>query len=157
MIFHRNDITPSRPLSFDETFAFGEVEEKAYPLLGIASCAFQGEISKIDGILHVIGHIRAKLFLSDARSLKKVDYDLNKNVEFDLLASEEEDGDGYVFEENKIDLKEVAYCLILTHMPKAYSKEKSLPASGEGYTVISEGEEEGLGNAFSALNPDDFA
>ena len=156
MIFHRNDITPNRPLPFDETFVFPTVDEKAYPLLGIKSCALKGEISKIDGILHVVAHLEARLSLSDARSLKKVDYTLSKDVDFDLLASEEEDGDGYVFEENKIDLRDVAYCLILTHMPKAYSKEKALPSGGEGYAVFVEGEEGSLGNAFSALNPDDF-
>lgn len=157
MIFHRNDITPSRGMSVDESYSFGEIDKKAYPLLGIKESSFKGEISKIDGILHVSGTLKAELLLSDARSLKEVSYKLTKDVDFDLLSSEEEEGDGYVFPENKIDFQEVVYCLILTYMPKAYSKEKSLPLDGDGYKIYQEGEEENINSPFASLNPDDFA
>ena len=157
MIFHRNDVTPSRPLDVEEAYDDFEVGEKAYPLLQIKKAKLVATIRKIDGILRVSGKLDAALVLSDARSLRPVDYKLDRDVDFDLLSSEEEEGDGYVFPENKIDLKEVAYCLILTLMPKSYSKEKDLPSSGEGYVVYSEGSEEGASSPFASLNPDDFA
>ena len=156
MNFHRNDITPNRPLEFDEPILFGVVGEKAYPLLEIKACSFSGIIRKIEGILHLSGRIDARLVLSDARTLAPVDYTLGQDVDFDLLSSEEEEGDGYVFPENRIELSDVAYALILTLMPKAYSKAKGLPSSGEGYTVCREGEEEPLSSPFDALNPDDL-
>ncbi|MBQ9457867.1 MAG: hypothetical protein IJU64_05120 [Bacilli bacterium] len=156
MNFHRNDITPSRPLEFQEEISFPEVGESAYPLLKISACSFGGIIRKIDGILHLSGQIDAKLVLSDARTLAAVDYRLKQDVDFDLLSSEEEEGEGYVFPENRIELSDIAYALILTLMPKAYSKAKGLPASGEGYTVYREGEEEPLSSPFDVLNPDDL-
>ena len=157
MIFHRNDITPSRPLEVSEEYDAFEVGEKAYPLLEIKKAKLEATIRKIDGILHVSGTLDAALVLSDARSLRPVDYKLKRDVDFDLLSSDEEEGDGYVFPENKIDLKEVTYCLILTLFPKSYSKEKALPSSGEGYVVYQEGAEEGASSPFASLNPDDFA
>lgn len=157
MTFHRNDITPSRPLDFAESYTFSSIDEGAYPLLSIESASLKGQVLKIDGILHVMGHLEAKLLLSDARTLEKVPYHLSKDVDFDLLTSEEEEGDGYVFPENRIDLQEVAYCLIITYMPKAYSKQKALPSGGEGYVVYREGDENLRSSPFDALNPDDFA
>ena len=111
---------------------------------------------KIDGILHLMGKLDSLLTLSDARTLQRVDYRLEKEVECDLLSSEEEEGEGYIFPENRIELSEVALSLILTYMPRTYSTKKSVKESGEGYTVYSEGDETPLGNAFSSLNPDDF-
>ena len=156
MIFHRNDITPERPLLVDEDIAFPKVTKDLYPLLGVKNVHLKGEILKIEGILHLVGELKASLVLSDARSLKRVPYAFQEKVECDLLQNEDEEGDGYVFPENRIDLDEVAACLLLSLYPKSYTVEKSLPKAGDGYEVVEEGQESPLNSPFASLNPDDF-
>ncbi len=157
MTFYRSEITINKPLLFDADIDLSDAcLSKAYPLLGIGKTHFKGSIMKIDGILHLLGKLDSLLTLSDARTLRRVSYRLEKEVECDLLSSEEEEGEGYIFPENRIELSEVALSLILTYMPRTYSTKKLTKESGEGYTVYSEGDETPFGNAFSSLNPDDF-
>ena len=158
MVFYRSEITPQKPLDFEVDISFANKDlSKAYPLLGIGKTHFEGSVSKSKGCLHLSGKLVAPLTLSDSHTLEAVPYDLDLDAECDILASEEEEGEGYIFPENRIELDELAYCLILTYMPRTYSKSKLEPVQGEGYSLSSEDDQAPSGNAFDALNPDDFA
>ena len=146
MRVHRNSVTPLRPSKFDEVLDFSSFDfSKANPLLGLPYVHVEGEFYKEedDDTLYVYLHVEAKSILSDSRTLEPFEYELDYEDDFALLSKMEEEAEGYLFPENFIELFDVAYCSIHTHIPLCPKKEGSpLPLSGEGYSVYVEEEDE---------------
>lgn len=140
MKFHRNNVTAARPLDFDELIDFAGFDFKpVYPLLGLKDCHASGEFRLEEGQLVCSLHVEAKATYSDAYTCRPFEDELRFDDYFALLSNYDEEGEGYVFEENKIDLFDVVFCAIHSHIPLAPKQEGSrFPTSGEGYTVYRE-------------------
>ena len=125
MIFYRSEVTPQRPISFDEAVSFHNVDlSKAYPILGIDDCRASGEFYILNKKLYGDVEVRCVLTLSDARTSLPIKRQLALKESFCLLSDPLEEEDGYVFPENRIDLTEVVFCLIKTNAPGYASDEK---------------------------------
>ena len=143
MKFHRNSITPAKPLCFDEDYDFSAFDfGPHYPLLGLTKVHAAGEVYRDDeDRLLVSLEVSATAKLSDSRTLEAFELPISFEDEFALLRSPEEEEEGYLFEENNIDLFDVVFCAIHTHLPLCPHKPGSeLPTSGEGYRVLTEEE-----------------
>ena len=142
MRFHRNTVTPAKPLPFDEGIDLSSLDYASlYPLLGLRDVHASGEFYK-DGDYLVCGiHVEAVARLSDSRTLEPFDMKLSFDDEFCLLKSPDDEEEGYLFEDNNIELSEVVFCAIHTRLPLCpHKKGSALPSSGEGYSVLTEDE-----------------
>jgi len=144
MNVHRSFVTPQKPLPFDEDVDFSSFDlKRAYPLLSLKKVHAKGEFHSEDGVIYATLEISAIATLSDSRTCEPFDYPLDYEDEFALLSEMEEDAEGYLFEENVIELRDVVYCSLHSHIPMCPHKSGAdLPSSGEGYTVYSEDEAE---------------
>lgn len=146
MKFHRNNVTPAKPLSFSEDIDFSDFDlSKAYPLLKLSKVHAEGEFYLEENTLCVTLSVHAEALLSDSRTCEPFPFALDYEDDFALLSSMDEEGDGYLFAENVIELRDVVYCSLHSHIPLCPRKSgASLPSSGEGYTVLTEDEVEPL-------------
>ena len=146
MIFYRSAVTPSRPLIFDEDIDFSGISfAKDFPLLGISSCHVKGIVEKNGEFLTLNAEIKATLTLADSRTLKPFNYPVSSKEVFDLLESNEQDGEGYVYPDNKIDLTDVIYHALRSLVPaKPLKKGSKLPKGIEGVNVYTQDEFEAL-------------
>lgn len=142
MRVHRNSVTPLRPAPFDEDLSFATFDFSRFPSLkGLPYVHVDGEFFKEedDDTLYVYLHVVAKATLSDSRTCELFEEDYDYEDEFALLSKLDEDSEGYLFEDNNIELLDVAFCSIHSHIPLCPHKaDSALPASGEGYTVYSD-------------------
>ena len=130
MTFYRSLIKENTPLAFDETFDFSTHDfSKDYPLLGILEAKGEGEIYRHSKGIAVYLKAKAKVALSDARTCKKITRTLAFEDEFDLVESpEDEEAEGYLFPENEINLTDVYFCSLKTHVPFNATDAKELPS-----------------------------
>lgn len=143
MRFHRNLVTPVRPLDFDEDLDFSSYDfGKHYPLLGLTGVHASGEFFlEKDATLYCSITLKGTMLLSDAYTLEKFPQAFDFEDEFALLRSPEEEGEGYIFSENTIELSDVAFCAICSRVPLSPKKKGSkLNSSGEGYSVYLDGQ-----------------
>ena len=141
MIIYRS-LIKENPTPVDEDIAFSKEDfASTFPLLGVNSCHLEGEFFKDEGMLVFAGRLTGEALLSDARTCEAFSSPIDLEVDVDLLSNIEEEGEGYVFPENKISTHDLALCLIRSSTPIAPLQEGSkLPSSGEGYTVSTEEE-----------------
>lgn len=145
MKIHRNLVTPQKSVPFDEDIDFSYLDFKRfYPILNVSETHVVGEFYKDDDEnLAVYMKLHSRVTVSDSRTLEPFDLLYDYEDEFALLRNPEEDAEGYLFEENNIELSEVAWCSLHSHIPLCPHQEGSpLPSSGEGYQVYEEGENE---------------
>ena len=137
MKFYRSLIKETTPLPFKETFDFsGHDYSKDYPLLEIVSASGEGEVYRHKKGIAVYLKAKAKVALSDARSCKRIERTLAFEDEFDLVENpEDEEAEGYIFPENEIDLTDVYYCALKTHLPYNASDEAEPFLEGQDYIV----------------------
>ncbi len=142
MKFHRNSITPAKPLPFSFEPDFSSFDFKPhYPLLGLNKIEAEGEVRVEEKRLWVRLSIKGIATVSDSRTLAPFEMELHYDDEFALLQNVDDDADGYLFEENEIDLAEVVFCSIHTHIPMCpHAPDSAMPSSGEGYSVLTEEE-----------------
>ena len=142
MKFYRSLIKEGTPLPFKETFDFSSHDfGRDYPLLGILEAKGEGEVFRYEKGVAVYLKAKAKVSLSDARTCKPITRTLAFEDEFDLVESpEDEEAEGYLFPENEIDLSEVYFCSLKTHVPFNATDAKELPHDGEGQSVYTEEE-----------------
>lgn len=134
MNFHRGVVTPSRPIDFDEDVDFSTFDfEKHKPSLqGIPFCHAEGEFYlEDDGEVHVDMRVQAKVLLRDASTLEDFLADVDYDDCFALLRKFDPDGEGYIFEENRIELRDVVFCSLHSLLP-------SCPHKGEDINPIAE-------------------
>ena len=114
-----------------------------FPLLKIPSCYVEIEAYRDeDEKLFVYVYAEAELILSDARDASEFPYPLTIEEEFQILDSIEEEGEGYVYSENAIELDALVLSLLKSALPLAPRKEDSkLPPSQEDCSFFLEGEE----------------
>lgn len=120
MKFHRGLITPAKPLAFDEDIDFSSLDlERHKPALqGIPFCHAEGEFYLAeDGNVHVDMTVTATLLLRDSLTLEDFERAYDYDDDFALLSGFDPDGEGYIFEENVIELRDVVFCSLHTHMP----------------------------------------
>ena len=154
MRIHRNLVTPAKPAPFDEDIDFSALDYgRLYPILAINGTHAEGEFYlDEEGNLCVALRVQSTVRVSDSRTLEPFDLDFDYEDGFALLKSPDEDAEGYLFEENTIELSDVVFCSLHTHVPLCPRKDDSaLPSSGEGYEVLTEDEVEPL----SSNNPFD--
>lgn len=142
MRFHRNLVTPAKPLSFDEDLDFSSFDfSKQYPLLGLSEVHASGEFFLEEDGLSVSIALSGSMWLSDAYTLEKFEQKFDFEDEFALLSSPDEEGEGYIFAENTIELLEVAFCAIHSRVPMSPKKKGSkLSKEGDGYAVYLDGQ-----------------
>ena len=152
MKFYRSLIKENTPLIFDETFDFSSFDlKKDYPLLSIEEASGKGEVYRHGSGIAVYLRAKAKVTLSDARTCKPISRTLAFEDEFDLVENpEDEEAEGYFFPENEIDLTEVYFCSLKSHIPYNATDAKSLPQS-EGVRIYSEEEAASLSSPFDVL------
>ncbi len=152
MKFYRSLIKENTPLAFKETFDFSSFDlKKDYPLLSIDEAKGEGEVYRHEKGIAVYLKAKAKVTLSDARTCKPIKRVLSFEDEFDLVESpEDEEAEGYLFPENEIDLTEVYFCSLKTHVPYNATDAKELPQS-EGVRILSEEEAASISSPFDAL------
>ncbi len=157
MKFYRSLIKENTPLPFKETFDFSSHDfAKDYPLLGILEAKGEGEVYRHAKGIAVYLKAKAKVTLSDARTCKPIQRTLSFEDEFDLVESpEDEEAEGYLFPENEIDLSEVYFCSLKTHVPYNATDAKELP-QGEDVRVYSEEEMENISSPFDVLKDYDI-
>lgn len=133
MTFYRSLIKENSPLSFKETFDFSTRDlKKDYPLLEIVSASGEGEIYRHEKGIACYLKASAKVALSDARSCKRIERLIRFEDDFDLVEDpEDEEAEGYIFPENEIDLSEVYFCALKTHLPYNATDEKDSPFESE--------------------------
>lgn len=143
MRFHRNLVTPAKPLKFDEAIDFSDFDfGKQYPLLGLSDVHATGEFFLVEDTLCVELVVTGDMWLSDAYTLEKFSQRFTIEDDFDLLRSPEEEGEGYIFAENTIELRDVVFCAIHSRVPVSPKKRGSkLSQEGEGYAVYLDGQE----------------
>ena len=123
------------PLDFS-SFDFG----KYFPLLGIKDCSVEFEdYRNEEEKLMVYVYAQATLSLSDARDSAPFDSPIEVESEFQILDSIGEEGEGYVYKENAIEVEELVLLVLKSEIPLAPTRSDStLPPSGEGYDVLKE-------------------
>lgn len=143
MKIHRNLVTPLKSAPFDEDIDYSSLDYGRFPSLkGLRDVHAEGEFYVDDeDNLMVALHVEGVATLSDARTLELFEQPLSYDDEFMLLRDVKEEGEGYVFSENLIELRDVVFCSIHSHLPLCPHKSDSkLPSSGEGYSVLTEDE-----------------
>lgn len=143
MIINRALFIKNRPQCFEEDVVFSEELIKKEPIIkDIKDAHVVYEIVNIDNILQVKIDFQATLILIDAYNLKDVTqyFDIKEIVNF--VSNEEEINDNNIFiRENKIDLNNVLFGLLISELPMApKNKDSQMPKSGVGYRVLSEDE-----------------
>ena len=160
MRIYRSQVRPSHPLETKEKFSFSKEDcAKDYPLLSVPSCFFEASFQDDEGFLYASYRIFGTMLLSDSRTLKEFAFPFEEEGEADILSSEEEEGDGYIFPGTFFESEDLAHKIIKTLVPLSPRQEGSaLPSSGEGYQVLSEEEkrEENADSPFEAI-PEDYA
>ncbi len=143
MRFHRGTITELRPLPFEEDLSYGEdAFARSYPLVGLKDVHVSGEVFREKKTVGIYLRVEALATVIDARSAKPIQWPLDYEDEFALLSSFDSEEEGYVYEQDPLDLSEVVFHSIVSHIPRnASAEDSSLPRSGEGYGVYSEDEE----------------
>ncbi|MCR5348286.1 MAG: hypothetical protein K6E59_01595 [Bacilli bacterium] len=120
MRFHRGNVTFAKPLPFDEDVPFSDAQvEKLRPALQkIGSCHAEGEFYlHDDGYVHVDMTVVADVVLRDAVTLEDFHRRYDFDEDFALLPGFDPDGEGYIFEENNIELSDVVYCALHSRIP----------------------------------------
>ena len=156
MKIHRNLVTPAKPVPFAETIDFSGLDYSRFPSLrGLKEVYAEGEFFVDDeDFLCASLAVKGVATLSDSRTLEEFEEPFDFEDEFALLRDPSDEAEGYVFPENVIELSDVVFCAIHSHLPLCpHKKDSPLPESGEGYRVLREEEMEPLENAspFDAL------
>ena len=157
MKIHRNLITPAKGASFDEDVDLSDLDYARFPSLkGLSDVHAEGEFYRDeDENLMVALRVSGVATLSDSRTSEIYDDPFDFEDEFQLLKDVAEEGEGYVFPENVIELHDVVFCAIHSYLPICPHKPGSkLPSSGEGYSILTEDEVKPLENTspFAALD-----
>ena len=138
----KSAIISGRTLSFAADPDFHEFH-LPYPILGVESCHYDAEVEKVGPYRHARFSIKAKLRLEDSRDAVPFVEERTVREEVDLLDDEDDTGEGVLVAGNSVDLDEVALQIIVSSLPiKVVRPGPAKYASGKGYRVISEGEEE---------------
>lgn len=142
MRIYRNAITSAKPLEVEEELSYKEGDfASSYPLLGLKGVKVSGQINRNDDFLTAHLHVIGTMVLSDAYTSFPFDEEFELDEIVDLLEDVDEDGDGYVLPGTFVELSEVVFHLIRSHVPLKPLKEGStLPKGGEGYSVLTEEE-----------------
>ena len=159
MKIHRNLVTPAKSAPFDEDLDYSGLDYSRFSSLrGLRDVHADGEfyVDDEDNLMVALG-VSGVATLSDARTLEEFDYPLDFEDEFMLLRDPKEEGEGYVFPENVIELSDVVFCSLHSHLPLCPHKAgSSLPTSGEGYSVLTEEEATHFENTSSFASLEDY-
>lgn len=134
----KSALTKGRTLSFasDPTFRGYELH---YPIRAIKDCHYEANATKIGDYPHVSLVIRATLTLEDSRDGVLFDKTIHLKDEADVMESEDDIGDGYIFPGSSIDLDLLCLSMIASSLPIRIVRPNSkLPKSGKGYNVYDE-------------------
>lgn len=143
MRIHRNLVKEGKPLIFEEDLSFSQGDCAGdYPLLSVPNCRFSCKVENEDGYLTADYSIEGKMELADSRTGKPFLQEFSDADCIDLLESEEEDGEGYIFPGTHLESRDLAHKIIHSLIPISPHQEgSSLPKSGEGYSFLKEEDE----------------
>lgn len=143
MRIHRNLVKEGKPLSFEEDLCFSRQDcAEDYPLLSVPKCHFACKVENEDGYLTAEYSISGQMELADSRTSLPFLEEFSDADCIDLLESEEEDGEGYIFPGTHFESAELAHKIIHSLIPISPRKEDSpLPEGGEGYSFLKEEDE----------------
>lgn len=143
MKIYRSFITPARPVEVDEDVSFRDFDfAPFYPLVGIEACHLSGEISKQNERYFMMAHISADLLLLDARDNKPFAYPVDMDEYFELLEDELGEDEGYVFPNNLIEPRDIAFAILRAQVPiKPLRNDSKLPEEADGVSFFEEGDE----------------
>ena len=143
MKIYRSFITPARPVEVDEDVSFRDFDfTPFYPLVGIEACHLSGEICKQNDRYFMTAHISADLLLVDARDNKPFPYPVDLDEYFELLEDELGDEEGYVFPNNLIEPRDIAFAILRGQIPiKPLRSDSMLPKESDGVAYFEEGDE----------------
>ncbi len=142
MKIYRNLVKEGHPLELEEDISFSKEEcQNDYPLLSVPSCHVRMVFENVDDFLTCDYFLSGDMELSDSRTAEPFLQSFEDDDLIDLLRSEEEDGEGYIFPGTSLESKDLAHKIIRSLVPISPHKEDSpLPSSGEGYSFIEENE-----------------
>lgn len=142
MKIYRNLVKEGHPLELEEDLAFSSIDcQNDYPLLSVPSCHAKMIIENVDDFLTCDYSISGTMELSDSRTAKPFTQEFEDSDLIDLLQSEEEEGEGYIFPGTFLESEDLAHKIIRTLVPISPHQENSpLPMSGDGYSFIEENE-----------------
>ena len=146
MKIFRSSIPSGNPLPVEENFPDFPPEKfvNSYPLLGIKSPSISGQFEKPNGVLIFNGVISGTLVLADARTNEPFDLQVSVPGIISLLEDAlDEEAEGYLFPDNGIEVEELVYSALRSETPlKPLKKGSKRLTSGDGWSVVMEGEEE---------------
>lgn len=142
MKIYRNLVKEGHPLELEEDIAFSKEDcQNDYPLLSVPSCHVKMVFENVDDFLTCDYFLAGEMELSDSRTAEPFLESFEDDDLIDLLQSEEEDGEGYIFPGTFLESKDLAHKIIRSLVPISPHKEgSSLPESGEGYSFYQEDE-----------------
>jgi hypothetical protein len=137
----KSSITDSRTQTFEQKTAF-EGYPLSYPVVKVKDCAYRCQVGKIGDYAHAAFVIAGTLEVEDSRDGKPFLKKIALSEDVDILDEEDAAGEGFLVGGSSIDLDELALRIILSSLPirLVRSERESLPESGPGYRVLSEGE-----------------
>ncbi len=143
MRIHRNLVKEGKPLCWEEELAFSKEDcAQDYPLLSVPKCRFRCKVENEGGYLTADYSICGEMELADSRNASPFLEGFSDSACIDLLESEEEDGEGYIFPGTHFESRDLAHKIIHSLIPISPHKEgSSLPEGGEGYSFRKEGDE----------------
>lgn len=153
MKIYRSSLAAGKPLILDNDIDFSKRDlSSSYPHLAIKQAHIEGIIEKEgEDFLTANCLVEARVSLADARSGKPFETTIRVDDVFDLLEGAEQEGEGYIFPGNGIELDDFVFALIQSNVPLApHGPDSTLPQDGEGYSVYQEGSD---AEASSAHNP----
>ncbi|MBN2899811.1 MAG: DUF177 domain-containing protein [Clostridia bacterium] len=104
--------------AFEDTFELNVEHGKRVGALHVSPIAFKGEVSMLDDKLFVTCHYCGEFTFSCDRCLEEVKLLIEDDFETRLITAEQEEYyDGYVVENETLDIVELVSDELLTHMP----------------------------------------
>ena len=145
MKIYRSSIPSGNPLKIEESFPSFPKEkfEGSYPLLGIENPSISGAFEKPSDVVIFNGTIAGTLILADARTNEPFPQEVSVTGIIQLLEEDLDESEAYVFPGHGIEVEDIIYSVLRSETPlKPLKKGSKCPTSGDGWSVIMEGEEE---------------
>ena len=129
-----------KTINYQEDVDLSYYRGDQYHVRSIKSCHMNLSITNYDNLICLSFDISGTIFTTCAYTLEEIPYDYHIKDNIELNYQEDDD---FVITDNQIDIDEMLITLIVSNIPfKIIKKGAKLPASGDGYIVISEEEME---------------
>jgi hypothetical protein len=137
----KSSITSEKTQKFEQKTVFAGYP-LSYPVRAVKECSYECQVGKVGDYAHAAFVITGTLEVEDSRDGKPFLKKIAVSEDVDILDEEDAAGAGFLVDGSSIDLDELALRIILSSLPirLVRSEKVSLPKSGPGYRVLSEGE-----------------